>query len=516
MKHPYKQLTLASKYSGRSIRTISNKKLRMKKHSFQIIIVGASLMGILTTGCNKILEIKDPVNSITTNQVFQNDDQAAVALNGLYSYLISGGEKENASQYPQLGNNLYSAGGVTMAAAHLADEMYHPALNGQYLYYAETAARVTLLNPGFSTSLWSSAYKAVFNANALIEGTFASESKEYTIAARNRVMGEALTVRAMSYFYLVNFFKQIPLAMSVDFNDTRGLPSADSATVYQQINADLEAAIGYLSEKYEGNNAERIRINKWYAKALLARVSLFTKNYAKAYEHANDIINQTTLFKLEPLNNVFTYNSEEVIFQLKQTNNSIERGNATPEGFAMTERYLTPTLLNSFETGDNRKTAWISEITGSVYVPAGFSPAKYKINALNQSFEDFRSEYYVVARLAEMYLIRAEAAMLGGAGSKNNAIDDLNAVRERAGLTIHLPYTLSDEQVIDAIAQERRIELFAEWGHRWLDLKRTNKANQVLSSLFYKQPWDPTQLLYPIPTNEIKWNNNLSQNNGYR
>jgi hypothetical protein len=486
----------------------------MKKNSFYITIMVASLLGLLAMGCNKMLDIKPPVNSITTSQVFQNEEQAGVALNGLYSYLISGGDKEINSR-GTLGTDLYSAGGVTIAAAHLADEMYSPTFSGQYPYYVETAAKITLQNAGFSSKIWSTAYKGVFNANALIEGTNASSSKEFREAARNRVKGEALAVRAMSYFYLVNFFEKIPLALSIDFNNTKGLPSADPAAVYKQITDDLEAAVGYLSEKYDGNNTERIRINKWYAKALLARVYLFTKNYAKAYEHANDVINQTALFKLEPLNNVFAYNSEEVIFQLKQTNDIYPTGNATLEGYAITGLYLTPSLINSFETGDNRKTAWTSAIGGTINFPAGFTPAKYKINALNMTYEGFRSQYYVVARLAEMYFIRAEANMLRSAGNKNSAIDDLNEIRHRAGLG-KLLYTLTDQQVIDTIAHEKRVELFTEWGHRWLDLKRTNKANQVLSSIFYKQPWNPNQLLYPIPVSEIQWNNNLSQNNGYK
>ncbi|MFX1706726.1 RagB/SusD family nutrient uptake outer membrane protein [Chitinophaga sp. CC14] len=485
----------------------------MKRIAFNISAAGVLLSGLLVTGCNKMLDIKDPVNSITTNQVFQTDDQASIALNGLYSYLINGGELE-ASSIGQPGNDLYSAGAITLAAGHSADELYHPSLSGEDLYYVETAARITLLKLGYSTKLWKSAYKGIFNANALIEGVKASTSKEFTEAYRKRVLGEALAVRAMGYFYLVNLFEKIPLALSIDYNDTQKLPSASPDVVYQQIINDLEEASGYLSENYDGNNTERIRINKWYVKGMLARSYLFTKNYEKAWQYANDVISQTGLFQLESLNNVFSRSSREVIFQLKQINISQIRGNATPEGFALTGRYLTPQLLNAFEAGDNRKTAWTAVIPGGTYTPAGFAPAKYKINANNKVFGGDRSEYYVVMRLAEMYLIRAEANMLRGAANKNSVIDDLNAIRKRAGLN-NLPYTLTDQQVTDAIARERRIELFAEWGHRWLDLKRTNKATAVFSEIAYKQPWSQHQLLYPIPPDEIRLDNQLSQNIGY-
>ncbi|WP_298713381.1 RagB/SusD family nutrient uptake outer membrane protein [Chitinophaga sp.] len=482
----------------------------MRKLTFHIALAGAFL---LATGCNKLLDIKDPVNSITTSQVFQNDEQAATALNGLYSYLISGGEFEAQYGIP-LGSDLFSAGGVTITAGHSADELYHPSLSGQYEYYPEFANKLSLLRLSFTHKIWRTAYKAIFNANALIEGVRGSDSKEFTDAYRKRVLGEALAVRAMSFFYLVNLFENIPLALSIDFNQTQNLPSAKPNEVYQQITRDLEEASGYLSESYDDNNAERIRINKWYVKAMLARVYLFTKNYEAAYRHADDVIGQTGLFQLEPLNRVFAYDSREVIFQLKQTNIHNGRGNGTPEGITMTGKYMTPLLVNAFETGDNRKAAWTMPIGGTGSNPAGFTPNKYKINALNHVVGGFRSEYYVVMRLAEMYLIRAEANMGRSTANKNNVIDDLNEIRRRAGLGV-LPYTLTDQQVTDAIAQERRIELFTEWGHRWLDLKRTGKAAEVLGQISYKQPWSQHQLLYPIPPEEILWGNQLSQNIGY-
>jgi hypothetical protein len=70
--------------------------------------------------------------------------------------------------------------------------------------------------------------------------------------------------------------------------------------------------------------------------------------------------------------------------------------------------------------------------------------------------------------------------------------------------------------VTAAIAQERRIELFAEWGHRWLDLKRTGQAHAVLSAVPAKQPWaGDYQLLYPVPPLEIEVNPRIKQNDGY-
>jgi len=68
--------------------------------------------------------------------------------------------------------------------------------------------------------------------------------------------------------------------------------------------------------------------------------------------------------------------------------------------------------------------------------------------------------------------------------------------------------------VLSAIMKERQVELFAEWGHRWFDLKRTNTANSVLGA---EKPttWKSTAVLYPIPVTEIINNPKLVQNPGY-
>jgi hypothetical protein len=115
-----------------------------------------------------------------------------------------------------------------------------------------------------------------------------------------------------------------------------------------------------------------------------------------------------------------------------------------------------------------------------------------------------------VLRLAELFLIRAEAnAQLNNV---SNAVDDLNVLRTRAGLDL-LPNSLSQQDCLNAVYQERRVELFAEWGHRWFDLKRTGQADAVLGTM--KPAWKSSAVLYPIPFGEIQLNPLLTQNAGY-
>jgi hypothetical protein len=118
-------------------------------------------------------------------------------------------------------------------------------------------------------------------------------------------------------------------------------------------------------------------------------------------------------------------------------------------------------------------------------------------------------------RYAEQYLIRAEAeAEPGSQQNLSQAIADINVIRARAGLAA-LSDSLSQPQTFTAIQHEKRIEFFAEWGHRWLDLKRWSIAIDTLSQTFYKVGINSTQLLYPIPLEEIYTDPNLKQNPGY-
>jgi hypothetical protein len=111
-----------------------------------------------------------------------------------------------------------------------------------------------------------------------------------------------------------------------------------------------------------------------------------------------------------------------------------------------------------------------------------------------------------VLRLPEMYLIRAEANARLGA-DPTLVRDDVDVVRNRAGLA-DLPTTITSEaELLDAILRERRVE-YAFEGQRFWDLRRMGVAQQVLSLT-------ADRLVYPIPQAERDVNPNLMQNPGY-
>ncbi len=167
--------------------------------------------------------------------------------------------------------------------------------------------------------------------------------------------------------------------------------------------------------------------------------------------------------------------------------------------------FLTHELLAAFKAGDLRRSHWVD----SLIFPENtyYFPVKYKVNTGTQGRI---SEYYSVFRLAEQYLIRAEARTRQN--KLTDAISDINVIRRRANLA-DLPNTLLQEEIIDTILHERQIEFFCEWGHRWLDLKRTGLADEILSPI--KPQWQSYQKLYPIPTTEMQANPALLQNPGF-
>jgi hypothetical protein len=164
---------------------------------------------------------------------------------------------------------------------------------------------------------------------------------------------------------------------------------------------------------------------------------------------------------------------------------------------------ITNFLLSAFENGDQRMNKWLGK--NIVNDLAYYYPYKYKVNAYSPI-----TEFYIVLRLAEQYLIRAECR--AQQDNIDGAKSDLNIIRSRAGL-VNTTANNQDSMLL-AISHERQVELFCEWGQRWCDLKRSGNANAILGDR--KAPnWQPTDSVYPIPAYEIQNNPFLVQNAGY-
>lgn len=459
--------------------------MKIKYISFFILAAGLY-------SCKKFVEVGSPKSLITASAVYSNDATATSVIRGIYSQMIN-----NSSGFASGGSS-----SVSFKCGLSADELKNFANDVTYIAFYTNALSVTNFDP----ALWSEPYTYINNANAVIEGL--TNSSGVSQMTKKELSGEAKFIRAFCHFYLVNLFGDVPLITTTDFRVNADAPRTASADVYQQIISDLKDAQGLLAGDFSFSKGERDQPNKWAATALLARVYLYLGDWADAEAQATAIINNTGVYSLAAdLNTVFLANNSEAIWQLKPaalpfTNEgSLFILSSTP-GFAA----LSQQLLDSFESGDNRKINWIDSVTdgGQTY----YYPYKYKVNSGTSL-----TEYSMVLRLAEQYLIRGEAR-----ANQNNiagAQADLNVIRSRAGL----PNTTAGDipSLISAILHERQLELFTEWGHRWLDLKRTKTVNSAMNIITPQKGgnWNSNQQLYPIPLSDIINDVNLRQNAGY-
>jgi hypothetical protein len=303
---------------------------------------------------------------------------------------------------------------------------------------------------------------------------------------------------------LLNIFGDITLVISSDYRDNAVLFRSSKEQVYEQIISDLKDAESLLSESYI--TPEKVRPNKWAATALLANVYLFNSDWKNSEIESSNLLNSKVYNLEKNIDNVFLKASNETIWQLMPVRPGVNAGEgnlfvltATPSSVS-----LSDVIVSSFELGDLRKDKWINSIT--ISSKKYYFPFKYKVQTATNV-----SEYNIIFRLSEQYLIRAEAR-----AKQNNladAISDINVIRKRSNLP-ELQGSLSQSQILAAIIQERKVELFSEFGHRWFDLSRWKIADSVLGVL--KAPnWQPTDILFPIPQIELQNDPNLIQNPGY-
>jgi hypothetical protein len=281
--------------------------------------------------------------------------------------------------------------------------------------------------------------------------------------------------------------------------------------VYNQIENDLLSSIELLSDHYvnAANMAttERTRPNQFAAQALLARTYLFEGKWSNAESAASNVITSTPQYALcSNLNQVFLKNSPEAIWQLQATvpGSNTYAGALFPFTSLPSNVSLTSDFVASFESADLRKSSWVKTITvsGSNYS----FPYKYKVGQ-NSTIV---TEYTMVLRLAEVYLIRAEARSRQSLFTL--ACGDINLLRNRANLASVALTTLP--ALVSEIERQRRSELFAEAGDRWIDLRRNSRLDAVMP-LLKGSNWVMTDQLYPIPQVEIDRNHLLIQNPGY-
>lgn len=385
------------------------------------------------------------------------------------------------------------------------------------------------------TSFWSAAYKAIFSANRVIE-----KIEDGTSPTLDQLKGENLYLRAMAHFDLVRFFGRPypqnqgnnPGIVIKNSTTTDDFPARSTVKeVYDFIIADLLKAASLMTENKNSSFA-----SKEVAYALLSRVYLYKEDNENAILYANKVIEsgRYQLVDTEAYKKYFTVvpeNNPETIFAIRHTiadnrnkasigskyyNDPVTQATGYGEIYASVEFVE---LLDQYP-GDARH-SFIEpqrDASGNMLTRGGVP--KYYINKYNwqEGIANLSSPVYL--RLAEMYLNRAEAnAKLG---NLQEAIDDVNIIRRRAGLSGPALYTPEDlkghASVLDVVLEERRLELAFE-AHRPFDLFRNNRPMIRAYPGFhgtdnYNLTVNPTdeRVIFYIPEREMNINPNLVQN----
>lgn len=498
----------------------------MKKYFIlqrQVLLIATLILPFLQA-CKKFVEVDPPVTAISSQTVYTSNSTASAAMTGIFDNMMA-----STVRLSDGGNSIGYLNGL------LADELR----NYSTAVLVNAQCYTNALNDQSYTA-WKEIYNEIYSSNAVIEGC--SGSSLITASEKRQLTGEAKFMRAFLHFYATNLFGDVPLVTTTSYQTNNSLHRISQKQVYLQIIQDLLDAQTELSAGYVdgfGNTSPfRVRPNQGAATALLARAYLYygdlTKdvtNYHYAELQASQLINNTSTYSLLPnLNQVFlgasdSQSNTEAIWQMQP----VLVGLNTVDGycFVLTSTpgtgslyvSLSDVLFNAFESGDVRKTSWVGSFTtttGGITTTYHF-PYKYKVNTHSGTVTP--TEYLMVLRLAEQYLIRAEAR--AQQGNIAGALADLNVIRNRAGLpNSTLTTSSSQAQVLAAILHERQVELFTEWGHRWFDMIRTGNINSVMGSpgnvcQAKGGTWNPQHAFLPIPASDIISNPNLTQTPGY-
>lgn len=446
------------------------------------------LLSMLCTSCESILNVPEAKNQIGSQLVFADSTNATSAILGAYFTLSAQGSVHNV----QLKFTSLYADELNMTTGDLtADEFKQKALS---------------VGNSINKDLWVNLYSVIYQCNSVIEGV--STSKSLSESFKSQLIAEAKFLRGFCYFYLVNTYDNVPLVLTTNVNINRLSSQSSIPQIYESILQDLISAKSSLPASFIGTG--KVRASKWSASALLAKVYLYQKNWEEARKESSFIIDSGLFGPLPNLQDVFIANSKEAILQLSSQNGFVSDITAFfPANATAIPNYpFTTSLLQEFESGDGRKTTWISKTSSNI---GGITATHYYLSKYKNSTNNTaRPEFTMVSRLAEQYLIRAEAHT--HLGSLDLAINDLNMLRKRATGIEPLPDNLSESACYIAIEKERVCELFCEWGNRFYDLKRTNKLISIFGTI---PTFKSTSVRFPIPQSEITYNPNLIQNEGY-
>ena len=431
----------------------------------------------------------EPTDKVGDNEIFSSVTTLEQALTGAYSKM--------------------SLRTTLSVSAVLSDDVYKGGQNGgagddsyQWTYSAST---------GDHNSLWSSYYATISMANRIITGAAAiSPVNEAETKTKNNCIGSALFIRAYTYFDLLRFFSDF------DKKDSYGIPYSTERVVLETlgrnsvaecftlIKEDLDTAIPLLSQQTPENPGYASQLA---AKALMARVCLYERNYGDAYTYAAEVLAQKPIADREDYASIWSDESnQEVLFELKKMSGEETIGTIFFSADNSSAFEPSTEIIECFDESDIRLQVFIGDGVDRDGVPVK-RVNKYKGTKENVGLADQK-----MLRSSEMLLIMAEAKAYTDVPEANRLLNQLR--KERISGWVDQNYATQTE-LLEEILLERRRELCYE-GRRFFDMRRFEKP-------IYKPMIDKTldvddhRRLMPIPLSEMQGNPVIAkqQNAGY-
>jgi tetratricopeptide (TPR) repeat protein len=455
----------------------------MQKKLINIFTATALLFAF---GCSKELDTH-PTGSLDETTALQTSKDVEVALVGAYS---------------DLGTSAFYGGNIFVCADLLGD---YNELNwsGTYQGMTQIKNKDIPVDNGFVSDSWLAGYRAINDVNNVL-----SAIDVVTDDKKDKVQGEAKFIRGSVYFDLVRLFAKawndgdpgsnpgVPIVLTPtrDITEESQVARSSVAAVYQQAISDLQDAESSLPID-NGFFATKIA-----AAAMLARIYLQQGDYTNAADAANRALEYTTESEIAYALQPSYYSEFPYVFPPAPQSNTSE------DIFAM--QVTTSSGTNDFQTyysADGRGDITIEDAHFELYEPNDDRLSIfYSISGSSYAgkFENVYGNVRII-RLAELYLIRAEANFRLGTAVGAAPVDDINTIRTRVLLD-----PLDEESLtLDAILHERKLELAFE-GFTLHDAKR-------LEQNIGPYNWNDPKLIYPIPQREMRVNANLTQNEGY-
>jgi len=436
---------------------------------------------IVLFSCDDLLDTQ-PYQQLPDSGAITDATSANAALFGAYSQL----------------QNYYSLNYPTLGLLPAENVRFNGTLN-QFLQVDQNA--LTSDNV-IITGAWTTIYQAINSANTIIETVPSLTDPVLTTVEKNKITGEAYFIRALAYFDLGRGWGGVPLVLSPtrSIADSKGIRRSTLDQTYDQVLADLIKAAELLPEA-----ATRNRAVKKTAQALRARLHLYREQWADAEAYATSVISSTNYTLVSPYKSFSTapFLSQESVFELTFSNSDPNTiwNNWFPSTLGGQYNFQpTADFIAKLNTQGGNRTSLLATVT------SGATTFTYG-NLYSRS--GLRDDPAYILRIAELYLIRAEArAQQDKVLGLDGAAADLNAVRTRAGLAGSTAVTKAE--ALQAIEDENNLE-FAFEAHRWFDLVRTKRADDVLGIT------DTRKWLFPIPFVDIGADVDLTgdQNPGY-